>query len=99
MKRGSGGLRTPPAIHRALPLRLATPRAPQRRRAPLEASVRSAASRAMSVRELTFSFFRMWETWVATVRRDNNNRAAISGLDSPSSTNAAILVLVGVRLF
>jgi hypothetical protein len=41
---------------------------------------------------------RMWETCVATVRRDSSNRAAISGLDSPSSTNAAILISVAVRL-
>ena len=40
----------------------------------------------------------MWETWVATVRRDSSSLAAISGLDNPSSTNAAILISVGVRL-
>ena len=40
----------------------------------------------------------MWETCVATVRRDSSSRAAISGLDSPSSTNAAILISVAVRL-
>src|SRR5213078_3939117 len=62
------------------------------------AMVRRAASRAMSVRECTPSFFRMWETWVATVRRDSNSLAAISGLDSPSPTSAAILVSAGVRL-
>ena len=50
------------------------------------AMVRRAASRAISVRELTSSFFRMWETWVATVRRDSSSLAAISGLDNPSST-------------
>ena len=60
--------------------------------------LRRADSRAMSVRELTSSFFRMWETCVATVRRDSSSRAAISGLDSPSSTNAAILISVAVRL-
>ena len=49
-------------------------------------------------RELTPSFFRMWETCVATVRRDSSSLAAISGLDSPSSTNAATLTSVGVRL-
>ena len=40
----------------------------------------------------------MWETCVATVRRDSSSRAAISGLDRPSSTNAAILISVAVRL-
>ena len=60
--------------------------------------LRRADSLAMSVRELTSSFFRMWETWVATVRRDRSSRAAISGLDSPSSTKAAILISVAVRL-
>ena len=64
----------------------------------LDAIVRKAASRAMSVREWTSSFFRMWETWVATVRRDRNSLAAISGLVNPPSTNAAILVSAGVRL-
>jgi hypothetical protein len=39
----------------------------------------------------------MRETWVAIVRRDSNSLAAISGLDSPASTSAAILVSVGVR--
>ena len=71
---------------------------PLPRRDHLDAMVRRAASRAMSVREWTSSFFRMCETWVATVRRESNSRAAISGLDSPSSTNAAILISVGVRL-
>ena len=52
----------------------------------------------MSVRELTSSLRRMWETWVATVRRDSSSLAAISGLDSPSTTSAAILVSVAVRL-
>src|SRR5215468_9540917 len=60
--------------------------------------VRRAASRAISIRELTPSFLRMWETWVATVRRDSNSLAAISGLDRPSPTSAATLVSVGVRL-
>jgi len=60
--------------------------------------VRNAASRAMSVRECTPSFFRMWETWVATVRLDSNSLAAISGLDIPPSTSAAILDSAGVRL-
>ncbi len=68
------------------------------RPAHLGVTVRRAASRAMSVRELTSSFFRMCETWVATVRRDSSSLAAISGLDSPSSTNAAILISVAVRL-
>ncbi len=40
----------------------------------------------------------MWETCVATVRRDSISRAAISGLDSPSSTNAATFISVAVRL-
>src|ERR1700727_1789796 len=40
----------------------------------------------------------MWETWVATVRRDSISRAAISGFDNPSWTNAAILISVAVRL-
>ena len=35
---------------------------------------------------------------VAEVRGDSCSRAAISGLDNPSSTNAAILVSAGVRL-
>ena len=48
--------------------------------------VRKAATRAISVRELTSSFFKMCETWVATVRRDSSSLAAISGLDNPSST-------------
>jgi anti-sigma regulatory factor (Ser/Thr protein kinase) len=68
------------------------------RRHHLDAMARKAASRAMSVREWTSSFFRMWETWVATVRRDRNSLAAISGLDIPPSTSAAILVSAGVRL-
>ncbi len=45
-----------------------------------------------------FSFFRMWETWVATVRRDSSSLAPISGLDSPFDTNAVILISAGVRL-
>ncbi len=40
----------------------------------------------------------MCETCVATVRRDSSSRAAISGLDRPSSTNAAIFTSVAVRL-
>jgi hypothetical protein len=42
--------------------------------------VRKAASRAMSIRKWTLSFFSMWETWVATVRRDRKSLAAISGV-------------------
>ena len=64
----------------------------------LDALVRRADSRAMSVREWTSSFFKMLDTWVATVRRDSSSLAAISGLDSPSATNAAILISVAVRL-
>ena len=45
----------------------------------------------MSVLVVTFSFFRMCDTCVATVRRESMSRAAISGLDSPSSTKAATL--------
>ena len=52
----------------------------------------------MSVRECTPSFFKMWETWVATVRRESSSLAAISGLDMPSSTSLATVVSVGVRL-
>ena len=37
----------------------------------------------MSVLVATFSFFRMCDTWVATVRRESISRAAISGLDRP----------------
>src|SRR5579859_1640029 len=59
---------------------------------------RRADSRAMSIRELTPSLRRMWETWVATVRRDSSSLVAISGLDRPSTTSAATLVSVGVRL-
>ena len=40
----------------------------------------------------------MWETWVATVRRDSSSLAVISGLDNPSCTNAAILISVAVKL-
>src|SRR5215831_6965206 len=40
----------------------------------------------------------MWETWVATVRRESSSLAAISGLDMPSSTSLATVVSVGVRL-
>jgi hypothetical protein len=64
----------------------------------LGARVRRANSRAMSVRVWTSSFFKMWETWIATVRRDSTSLTAISGLDSPSATKAAILISVGVRL-
>ena len=60
--------------------------------------VRRADSRAMPIRERTLSFFRMWVTWVATVRRDISSLAPISGLDNPSSTNAAIVISVAVRL-
>ncbi len=52
-------------------------RHPFPRRDHFDAVVRKAASRAMSVREWTSSFFRMWETWVATVRRDRESLAAI----------------------
>lgn len=62
------------------------------------AKERRADSRAMSVRELTPSFLRMWEKRVPTVRRDSVSRVAISGLDRPSSTNAAIFCSIGVRL-
>src|SRR6266702_1448932 len=72
------------------------PRIPRCRH--LGAMVRKADSLAISIREWTSSFFRMWETWVATVRRDSSSLAAISGLDNPSSTNAAILISVAVRL-
>ena len=40
----------------------------------------------------------MWETWVATVRRDSISRTAISGLDNPPCTKAAILISVAVSL-
>ena len=72
--------------------------APLLSRAHLDAVVRKAASRAMSIREWTSSFFRMWETWVATVRWDRNSLAAICGLVNPPSTSAAIFVSAGVRL-
>ncbi len=60
--------------------------------------LRRADSQAISVREWTSSFYRMWETWVATVRRDSSSLAAISGFDNPSSTKAAIFISVAVRL-
>ncbi len=88
-----GTVRKPPAAHSPHRTRQRHPHPDH-----LGPTVRRADSRAMSIREWTSSFFRMWETWVATVRRDSSNLAAISGFDSPSSTNAAILISVAVRL-
>lgn len=65
------------------------------RRHHLGVTVRKADLRAMSVRELTPSLFRTWETWVATVRGESSSLAPISGLDSPSSMNDATLISVG----
>src|SRR5262249_48103787 len=74
----------PRRIHRT---RLAYDRRACPRRDHFGVIVRRAASRAISIRELTPSFLRMWETWVATVRRDSSSLAAISGLDRPSPTS------------
>ena len=82
------------------------PHAPRRgsgRRLPWPAwsprpDIAQGAFSAMSIRELTLSFLSMCETCVAMVRRDSSSRAEISGFDGPSSTNAAILIFVAVRL-
>ena len=61
------------AVEPGCPRRLTarTERARDRRGDHLDAMVRRADSRAMSVRECTSSFFRMCDTWVPTVRRES----------------------------
>src|SRR5258708_28955826 len=57
--------------------------------APGSPADRRAASRAMSIRELTPSFRRMWVTWGPPIRRVRRSLGTISGLDKTSPTNPA----------